>query len=120
MLRPSRAAYSTYLRLTTRVIDQAPFQAALARLGEAELRRQVRAGGYRLLEAADAGENEYTVQLVTCGALVQETLEAARYLQSEGVAANVLNLTSPGLLYRTWKAARDGRAAAPNTVSSTS
>ena len=48
------------------------------------------------------------MQLATCGALVHETLEAARYLQSEGVAANVLCLTSPGLLYRTWKAASTG------------
>ncbi len=96
--------YSTYLRLSTKNIEQAPFQEALNRLGEDELRRQALAGGYRLLEAP-AG-SEYTVQLVTCGALVPETLEAARLLQSEGVGANVLNLTSPGLLYRTWKAAR--------------
>lgn len=104
--------YSTYLRLITKVIDQTPFQEALTRLGEAELRRQVLAGGYRLLEAPDAGENEYTVQLVTCGAMLPETLEAARFLQAEGVAANVLNLTSPGLLYRTWKAARASGSAA--------
>ena len=41
---------SSYLRLSTRPIDQAPFAAALERLGEDELRRQVLAGGYRLLE----------------------------------------------------------------------
>ena len=41
---------STYLRLSTRAIDQAPFAAALTRLGEDELRRQVLLGGYRLLE----------------------------------------------------------------------
>ena len=96
---------STYLRLSTKNIEQAPFGAALARLGEEELRRQVLTGGYRLLEAPD-DDKKYAVQLVTCGALVPETLEAARLLQSEGVAANVLNLTSPGQLYRTWRAAR--------------
>ena len=37
-----------YLRLSTRPIDQAPFAAALERVGEDALRRQVLAGGYRL------------------------------------------------------------------------
>ncbi len=97
--------YSTYLRLSTKNIEQAPFQTALERLGEAELRRQVLAGGYQLLDAPE--DSEYKVQLVTCGALVPETLEAAKLLQSEGVAARVLNLTGPGLLYRTWKTARE-------------
>lgn len=95
---------ATYLRLSTKVIEQAPFEAARARLGEEELRQQVLAGGYRLLEAPE--ESEYKVQLVTCGALVPETLAAAQILQAEGIAANVLNLTGPGSLYRTWKEAR--------------
>jgi len=47
--RPDGA--STYLRLSTRPIDQAPFAAALDRLGESTLRSRVLAGGYRLLEA---------------------------------------------------------------------
>ncbi len=97
--------FSTYLRLSTKTVEQAPFEAVRARLGDDELRQQVIAGGYRLLESPDEG-NPYRVQLVTCGALVPETLEAARLLQAEGVAANVLNLTSASLLYRTWKANR--------------
>src|SRR4051794_40993485 len=43
-------AESLYLRLSTRPIDQSPFEAARARLGDADLRRQVLAGGYRLIE----------------------------------------------------------------------
>jgi hypothetical protein len=43
-----------YLRLTTRPIDQAPFEAARARLGDAVLRRQVLAGAYRLVDAFEA------------------------------------------------------------------
>src|SRR5262249_50604075 len=39
---------STYLRLSTRVIDQRLLAPALERLGAAELRRDVLAGGYRL------------------------------------------------------------------------
>ena len=41
---------ATYLRLSTRPIDQAPFNAALERVGRAELRRQVVMGGYRLYD----------------------------------------------------------------------
>lgn len=33
-----------------------------------------------------------------------EAVQAARYLHSEGVAANVLNLTSPRRLYKRWRA----------------
>ena len=43
--------HATYLRLTTRSIDQALSAPVLERLGEAEWRRQVLAGGYRLIEA---------------------------------------------------------------------
>ena len=96
---------STYLRLSTKVIEQAPFQQALARIGADELQRQVLAGGYRLSEANDT-DNQYKVQLVTCGAMLPEVFEAAEFLRSEGVAANVLNLTAPGALYRLWQMAR--------------
>ena len=41
-----------YLRLSTRPIDQAPFEAARARLGDEQLRTDVLAGGYRLVEGA--------------------------------------------------------------------
>ncbi len=41
---------SYYFRLTTRGIDQQPFQAARDRLGDAVLRRQVLAGAYRLVD----------------------------------------------------------------------
>ena len=41
-----------YFRLTTRPLDQAPFEAARARLGDTVLRRAVLSGGYRLVDAA--------------------------------------------------------------------
>ncbi|HEX2913902.1 MAG TPA: 1-deoxy-D-xylulose-5-phosphate synthase N-terminal domain-containing protein [Chloroflexia bacterium] len=96
--------YSTYLRLSTKVIEQAPFNEALSRHGAEELRKQVIGGGYRLVEAEES--NPYKVQLVTCGAIVPETLEAARLLQAEGVAASVINMTGPGRLYQSWQEAR--------------
>ena len=46
------------------------------------------------------------VQIAVSGALVPEAVVAARYLQREGIAANVLNLTSPRRLYERWQAAR--------------
>ncbi len=96
---------ATYLRLTTRPIEQGLLDGALSRLGEAELRRQALAGGYRLVEGrsgpASAGP---TVQIAVSGALVPEAVAAAVLLQREGVAANVLNLTSPRRLYSAWQA----------------
>jgi pyruvate dehydrogenase E1 component len=97
---------STYLRLSTRPIDQAPFAAALQRIGAAELRRQALGGGYRLIEGRDAAPDadmRDTVQIAVSGALVPEALEAAAILAREGVIANVLNLVSPRRLYRHWR-----------------
>jgi pyruvate dehydrogenase E1 component len=47
------------------------------------------------------------VQLATCGALIPEALAAAAYLRHEGVAVNVLNLTSPRRLYERWRGGGD-------------
>lgn len=100
---------ATYLRLSTKPIEQALLEPALARLGEDTLRAQVLAGGYRLLDwrtEAPGSGREYVVQLATTGAMVPEVVAAARLLHAEGVAANVLNLTSPGRIYRELTAAR--------------
>ncbi|GIF51522.1 pyruvate dehydrogenase E1 component [Asanoa ferruginea] len=90
-----------YFRLTTRPIDQAPFEAARERLGDALLRRQVLAGAYRL---RDAGEPA-AVQLVASGAVLPEVLAAADELADEGVAAHVVDVTSLDRLYSDWQAA---------------
>ncbi len=92
---------SLYLRLSTRPVDQGPFEAARKRLGDDVLRRDVLAGGYRLLEAdmPDAP----LVNLLTCGAVVPEVLEAAALLEREGVAANVIEVTSLDRMYRSWR-----------------
>jgi pyruvate dehydrogenase E1 component len=110
---------ATYLRLSTRPVDQQPFRAAQQRLGEAELRRQVLAGGYRLAEWSSAHpelaelrpSGAPVVNLVVTGAMASEALASAEYLWNEGVAANVLNLTSPQRLFEAWRAA--ARAADP-------
>ncbi len=95
---------SYYFRLTTRGIDQAPFQAARERLGDAILRRQVLAGAYRLIDAAeDAAAGAPPVYLVGCGAVLPEVLQAAAELSEEGIAATVVDVTSADRLYRAWQ-----------------
>lgn len=99
VLDPDRPAEILYLRLSTRPIDQAPFAAARRRLGP-ELGRQILAGGYRLIEP-DRGPAD--VVLVASGAVVSEVCRAASLLAEEGLAASVVNVTSPSLLYRAWR-----------------
>jgi pyruvate dehydrogenase E1 component len=95
---------STYLRLSTRPIEQQPFEDALARLGEPELRRQALLGGYRLLEPALDGAPR--VVLAAAGPILPEVLAAAHELADEGVAATVLNITSADRLYAEWQSSR--------------
>jgi pyruvate dehydrogenase E1 component len=89
-----------YFRLTTRPLDQTPFEAARARLGDAVLRRQVLAGAYLLHEAEVDGPPVY---LAATGAVLPEALAAARELEEEGIAANVVDVTSPDRLYSAWR-----------------
>ncbi|WP_422740935.1 transketolase-like TK C-terminal-containing protein [Micromonospora sp. WMMD754] len=95
-----------YFRLSTRPVDQAPFEAARARLGEAVLRRQVVAGAYRLVDAHQAYPDladAPVVQLAASGAVLPEVLAAAAELAEEGVAAHVVDVTSLDRLYRAWQ-----------------
>lgn len=93
-----------YLRLSTKPIDQQPFTALVERRGEEAVRADVLAGGFRLREP---GAFDDRVVLVTCGAMVPETLQAAELLEeTEGVGAAVVVLSSPDRLYRDWREAR--------------
>jgi pyruvate dehydrogenase E1 component len=109
----------TYLRLSTKPIDQLLLTPTLKRLGAATLRQQVLAGAYRLLDWRDSGmaAGAPLVQIAVTGTMVPEAIEAATYLQREGVAVNVLNLTSPRRLFEAWQATRqnqrDGGAGMP-------
>jgi pyruvate dehydrogenase E1 component len=94
---------SSYLRLTTRPIDQ-----ALARVPDdgaaRELRRaQVLRGGYRLREARGRPP---AVTLAAAGAIMPEVLAAADELSGAGIAADVLCVTSADLLFRALQAQR--------------
>ncbi|MCS7061090.1 MAG: transketolase C-terminal domain-containing protein, partial [Anaerolineae bacterium] len=91
---------SSYFRLSTRPIEQALLQPAIARLGLNTLRAQTLAGGYRLREAQ---QRTPLIHLVTCGAIVPDVLQAAEYLEREGIGANVIHLPRPRRLYESWK-----------------
>ncbi|MFN3214952.1 MAG: 1-deoxy-D-xylulose-5-phosphate synthase N-terminal domain-containing protein [Acidimicrobiales bacterium] len=121
---------SLYLRLSTRPLDQAPFAAALDRLGEATLRRQVVSGGYRLSEAAGragaagraedgsgaAGDGRPGVTLAVTGVMVPEALAAAAELDDEGVDVDVVMITSADRLYRGWQRRHAGAASTGRVV----
>jgi pyruvate dehydrogenase E1 component len=100
-----------YFRLTTRPIDQSPFEAARRRLGDALLRRQVLAGAYRLVDGTDVGEEAGSrpaddapvVHLVGTGAVLPEVLAAAAELADEGIAAHVVDITSGDRIYGAWQ-----------------
>ncbi len=94
---------SYYFRLTTRGLDQQPFQAARDRLGDAVLRRQVLAGAYRLVDAGPPANGAPMVHLAGSGAVLPEVLAAAAELGEEGIAANVVDITSADRLYRAWQ-----------------
>jgi len=100
----ARPAGSYYFRLTTRGIDQQPFQAARDRLGDEVLRGQVLAGAYRLVDPPAAGSGP-PVCLAASGAVLPEVLAAAAELADEGIAATVVDVTSADRLYRAWQTA---------------
>jgi pyruvate dehydrogenase E1 component len=105
---------STYLRLSTKPIDQTLLDEPLERFGLDELRRQVLAGGYRLIDrtlAVPDLPDRDVVHIATGGIMVPEAVDAARHLHEEGVAANVINVTSVNRLYNAVRIARRAQLA---------
>ena len=97
---------ASYFRLTTKQVDQGRMAESMVRIGEANLRRQVLAGGYRIVDwrtAAPSLPRTHLVHLVATGAMVPEAMDAAAQLREQGIPANVLNLTSPQHLYEAWR-----------------
>ena len=93
---------STYLRLSTKLIEQRLLAPTLQHLGMKELRRQVLAGGYRLL-LEGASTDQPIAQIITTGVMIPEVIEAATALQRQGLKVNVINLTSARRVYETWR-----------------
>jgi len=100
---------STYLRLSTKPVDQTLFNEPLDRFGVENLRQQVLSGGYRIIDRKLVAPNlpsTDVVQIAAAGIMVPEAIEAARRLHDEGIAANVINVTSSNRLYDALRTAR--------------
>jgi pyruvate dehydrogenase E1 component len=98
---------STYLRLSTKPVNQALLKPALDRLGGKELQRQALQGGYVLHTPGVKGP---LLNLVTCGTMVPEAVQATEYLEREGVAVNLIHLFSPRRAYEDWQQHRQDGA----------
>jgi len=100
---------STYLRLSTKAIDHSLAKPVQERVDAAVLRTAVLKGGYRLInweiDAPDLAARD-VVQIAAGGIMVPEAVAAARRLHAEGVAANVLVITSAERLYSDLRADR--------------
>jgi pyruvate dehydrogenase E1 component len=101
-LHDPRDAHGTYLRLSTKPIDQAIFSRLLERNTEETLREQVLRGGYRLID--QSAEPEYrpdanVVHILATGVMAPEAVEAAQELKSCGVLANVFLISSADRLF---------------------
>ena len=91
---------SSYVRLSTRPVDPALARVPEDPAGRERRRQQAVAGGYRLPGGDPAAED---VTLVGMGALMPEVLAAAADLAVHGVAAGVVCLTSPDLVFRSFQ-----------------
>ena len=99
---------SAYLRLSTRPVDQSLAAVPSDAAARERRRRQVVAGAYPLVRC----EGQPAVTIATMGAVVPEALAAAERLASLGTPADVVVVTSPGLLFGAVQA-RAGREAVP-------
>ncbi|WP_245674723.1 transketolase-like TK C-terminal-containing protein [Herbidospora cretacea] len=86
---------SAYLRLSTRPVDQSLAGVPADPAARERRRRQTVAGAYLLRKA----EGDPAVTIVAMGATVPEVLAAADRLQRLGIRADVVCVTSPGLLF---------------------
>jgi pyruvate dehydrogenase E1 component len=102
---------SAYLRLSTRPVDQRLAAVPEDPAARERRRRQVVAGAYALRRA----QQRPAVTIAVMGAPVPEALAAAERLAGLGVAADVVCVTSPGLLFQAVQA-RTGRASGDSWV----
>ena len=111
---------STYLRLTSKRIDQSfgDFQGSVESL---EIRReQVIKGAYRIIDRSkqsgySIGDN--VVNILGCGAILPEAIKASEQLYQEGIYANVINITGPGPLYKDFQSSVSSKLTGKSTES---
>ena len=101
-----RRSRSTYLRLTSKRVDQGLFKVPQDPVERSRLRQQVINGAYLLVDRSS--ERGYdpdanVIHILTSGAMIPEAVAASNALHSEGLFANVVNVTGPGPLYRSFQ-----------------
>ncbi|HEU5160861.1 MAG TPA: pyruvate dehydrogenase [Streptosporangiaceae bacterium] len=101
---------STYLRLSTRPVDQRLAGVPSDPAARDRRRRLVVAGAYPLRRA-----ERPRVTVAAMGAVVPEAVAAADRLDAMGIGADVVCVTSPGLLFRALRA-RQGRGSDPDWI----
>ena len=107
---------STYLRLTSKRVDQGLLRVPDDPARRERMRQQVLNGAYRLIDRShDAAyrPESNVVHVMASGAMIPDAVAASNRLMVEGVYANVINVTGPGPLYRAFQQsvydAMDGR-----------
>jgi pyruvate dehydrogenase E1 component len=93
---------STYLRLSSRLVDQGLAQVPDDPAARERRRRQVVAGAYPLVRSSEPPR----LTVAVMGALVPEAVEGAARLTALGVPTDVVVVTSADLLFRAVRARR--------------
>jgi pyruvate dehydrogenase E1 component len=101
---------AAYLRLSTRPVDQGLAAMPADPAAREARRRQAVAGAYRLRRTPNP-----QATIAAMGASIPEALAAAERLAAAGVPADVICVTSPGLLFEALLG-RNGRADAPTWI----
>ena len=102
-------ANSTYLRLTSKPVDQSLLIVPPDADARERLREQVIRGAYRLVNrSGEAGyePGKNVVHIFAVGAIIPEAIAASRQLAEQGIFANVFNVTGAGPLYREFQSAQ--------------
>ncbi|MGV0806470.1 transketolase-like TK C-terminal-containing protein [Mycolicibacterium setense] len=102
---------SSYVRLSTRPVDQTLASVPDDAAARERRRRQVVAGAYILRRAGGIPQ----VTVVGMGAMITESLRAADRLTDQGIDTDVICVTSPGLLFDALQARR-GLSESPSWI----
>lgn len=102
---------SSYVRLSTRPVDQTLASVPDDAAARERRRKQVVAGAY-ILRRADGIPQ---VSVVAMGAMITESLRAADRLAEQGIDTDVICVTSPGLLFDALRARR-GLSESPSWI----
>ncbi len=102
---------STYLRLTTKTVDQGLFRTPDSEEAAETLRGQVLKGAYRLVDRSERSgyqPEKNVVNLFSCGAMIPEAIETGDLLENDGLYLNIINVTGPGPLFEQFQALVNG------------